>query len=133
MHTKSKIIMDVFMMIGMAFSMSLQLFGAGTHKLIGLFTFVLFIIHNIWNRGWYKGLFKGRYTSARMIHTITNMIVVIAVIGIMISGVMLSKDMANGLADTMTFGRILHLASSYVASIGMALHIGFHLKGKKKR
>ncbi len=131
MHSKSKIIIDVLMIVGMAFSMSLHFFGVGTHKLIGLLTFVLFIAHNILNRGWYKGLFKGKYTPARMIHAITNIIVVMAVVGIMISGVMLSKDMANGLADTMTLGRILHIASSYIASIGIALHIGFHLKRKK--
>ncbi len=131
MHSKSKIIVDVLMMIGMAFSMSFHLFGAGTHKLIGLLTFVLFIIHNILNRRWYKGLFKGKYTPARMIHAITNMVVMIAVISIMISGVMLSKDMANGLRETMTLGRILHLASSYIAQVGIALHIGFHLKGMK--
>lgn len=131
MYSKSKLIIDVLMIIGMCISMSFHLFGVGTHKLIALVTFILFIVHNILNRRWYKGAFKGEYMLFRIIHVITNLVVMIAVLGITVSGVLLSKEMANGFVDTMTIGRILHLVSSYTACGGIALHIGFHLKGKK--
>ncbi len=132
MQSKTKNTIDILMIIAMFFSMSFHLFGIGTHKLIGLLAFILFIIHNFLNHRWFKGLGKGNYTPLRIMHTITNLIVIASVIGIMVSGIMLSKDMANGLADTMTDGRILHLLSSYISCIGIALHIGFHLKGKKR-
>ncbi len=132
MHkTKTKkILVDVFMLLGIFFSMSLQTFGPGVHKLIGLVTFLLFIVHNILNRKWYKALFQGNYSPTRIAHTATNFLVILAMIGVMVSGVMLSKDLAQGL-DGMTTGRILHNLSSYFGCTGIAVHIGFHLKGSK--
>ncbi len=109
--------------------MSLQLFGPGVHMLVGLLTFILFIVHNILNGQWYKSLFKGKYTPKRIAHTVTNYVVILSMIGIMVSGVMLSKEMAKGF-DGMTTGRILHNVCSYVECIGIAIHIGFHLRGR---
>ncbi len=48
-NNRKKIIIDVLMMVGVFFSMSLQLFGPGVHMLVGLLTFILFIVHNILN------------------------------------------------------------------------------------
>ncbi len=129
MHVK--LIVDILMIIGMFFSMSFHLLGVGTHKLIGLLAFLLFIVHNLLNRKWFKALFKGKYNSMRTLHTITNIITVLAMLGIMASGVMLSKEMAAGFGDGMTMGRILHNTCSYVCCVGIALHIGFHLKRRK--
>ncbi len=131
MQARVKWIIDVCMTIGMFFSMSFQLFGVGTHKLIGLLTFLLFIVHNILNREWFKSLAKGKYTPIRIAHIITNLLVMLAMLGVMASGILLSKEMAMGLTDVMTTGRILHLVSSYVGCAGIALHIGFHLKRRK--
>lgn len=128
MRVKTKITIDVLMIIGMFFSMSFHLFGMGTHKMIGMLTFLLFILHNILNRNWYKALFKGTYSPSRMAHTITNILVIFAMIGVMVSGVMLAKDVAAGLGDALTAGRILHNVCSYTGCIGIALHIGFHLR-----
>ncbi len=130
MHNKTKLIIDILMIAAMFFSMSFHLFGMGVHKMIGLLTFILFIVHNVLNRQWFKGLFKGKYSPYRSAHAITNFAVILAMIGIMVSGVLLSKEMAQGL-EGMTTGRILHNVCSYIACIGIALHIGFHLKGRK--
>ncbi len=124
---KKKILVDVLMIVGMFFSMSFHLFGVGVHKMLGLLTFVLFIVHNLLNRKWYKGLRKGKYSPVRIVHTATNFLVILAMVGVMVSGVMLSKELARGF-DGMTAGRILHNVSSYVGCIGIAVHIGFHLK-----
>ncbi len=127
---KKKIVIDVLMIAGMFFSMSFHLFGVGVHKGIGLLTWLLFIAHNILNRQWYRGLLRGKYTPARIAHTVTNVTVLLAMIGVMVSGIMLSKELAAGYGDAMTAGHMLHNASSYVGCIGIALHIGFHLSGR---
>ncbi len=133
------------MIIGMFLSMSLDLFGVGPHKMLGLLTFLLFIAHNFLNRKWYKTLFSGNYSAKRILHTLTNMLVIISMFGIILSGVMLSKEIATGVtvstmnlgsaspdvAATMSTGRLLHIASSYLNCIGIAFHIGFHLKRRK--
>ncbi len=130
MRPKIKFIIDVAMIVAMFFAMSFHLFGGGAHKCIGLLTFLLFIVHNFLNLRWYKRLFRGKYSSARITHTVVNFLVMLSLIGIMVSGVMLSKEMAQGF-DGMTTGRILHNASSYAGCIGIALHIGFHLRRRK--
>ncbi len=130
MQTKTKLIIDVAMIAAMFFSMSLQLFGTGVHKMIGLLTFLLFLVHNLLNRKWFRRIPKGKYTPIRLAHTITNLTVLLAMLGVMVSGGMLSKELAQGF-DGMTTGRILHNASSYLGCIGIALHIGFHLKRRK--
>ncbi len=124
-------IVDIAMIVGMVCSMMFHLLGVGVHKGIGSLTFVLFLIHNFLNRQWYRSLFKGKYSSARIAHTVTNFVVALAMVGIMVSGVMLSKDLAAGLGDTMSIGRILHNVCSYAACIGIAIHVGFHWKGRK--
>ncbi len=130
MQKNTKLIIDVAMILFMFFSMSFHLFGVGVHKMIGLLTFVLFIVHNVLNWRWYKSLGKGKYSPVRSAHAITNFAVILAMVGIMASGVMLSKEMAQGL-EGMTTGRILHNVSSYLGCIGIAVHIGFHLRGSK--
>ncbi len=107
MKKNTKLIIDVVMIVAMFFSVSFHLFGVSVHKMIGLLTLILFIVHNILNRQWFKGLFKGKYSPIRIAHTITNFLVILAMNGIMVSGVMLSKEMAQGF-DGMTTGRILH-------------------------
>ncbi len=130
MHHKSRLLVDTAMIAAMFFAMSLQLFGPGVHKLIGLLTLLLFIVHNLLNRQWYKRLFKGKYCPSRLLRTATNLLTLLAMLAIMASGVMLSKELAQGL-EGMTTGRILHNVSSYVGCVGIAVHIGFHLKGRK--
>ncbi len=130
MKKTTKLIIDILMITAMFFSMSLQLFGAGVHRGIGLLTFMLFLVHNLLNRQWFRRLPRGNYSPIRMAHTITNLVVILAMVGIMVSGVMLSKEMAQGLVG-MTEGRIMHNVTSYVGCMGIALHIGFHLKRRK--
>ncbi len=130
MKKNAKLIIDVVMIVAMFFSMSFHLFGVGVHKMIGLLTFILFIIHNTLNRQWFQGLFTGKYRPIRITHTVINFAVILAMIGIMVSGVMLSREMAQGF-DGRTTGRILHNVSSYAGCTGIALHIGFHLKRRK--
>ena len=51
-------------------------------------------------------------------------------IGIVVSGGMLAKGVEADLGDAMTTGRILPNVCGYGACIGIAAHIGFHLKGR---
>ncbi len=130
MSAKTKMIVDTLMLTAMFFATSFHLLGPGAHKSIGLLTLALFAIHNALNCRWYKHLRKGKYSPLRIARTVTNFTVMLAMIGVMVSGVMLSKELAQGL-EGMTTGRILHNVCSYVGCIGIALHVGFHLKGRK--
>ena len=58
----AKIIVDMLMTLLLLFLMGYQLWGEVAHEWAGAGMLVLFLAHHILNRGWYKSLFKGRYT-----------------------------------------------------------------------
>ena len=55
-----KIIVDVLMTVLLLFLMGSQLWGEEAHEWAGAGMFILFIAHHVLNRGWHKGLFKGK-------------------------------------------------------------------------
>ena len=62
-----KIVIDVFMTIGLLFAFGYQFWGEKWHEWIGAGMFVLFILHHILNAEWHKKLFKGEYTPPRIL------------------------------------------------------------------
>ena len=107
--------------------MACRLTGSTIHELVGITLFILFIIHNILNWGWYKSLLKGRYHTLRVFHTAVNLLLLITILALLISGVMLSRtvfafmDLNGGL-----FARKLHMLSVYWGFIIIAVHLGIH-------
>ena len=62
----SKKVVDILMTIIFIMLMCNQLTGIFTHEVLGVSVIVLFIIHQILNRNFYKGLFKGKYNKLRV-------------------------------------------------------------------
>ena len=53
--------------------------------------FVLFIFHHLLNRNWYSNLFRGKYTPLRILQTAADVLLLAAMIGLMVSGIILSR------------------------------------------
>ena len=53
--------------------------------------FVLFIAHHILDRNWYKNLSHGKYPPSRIFQIAVDLLVFLAMIGLMVSGIMLSN------------------------------------------
>ena len=123
-----KIAVDILMTLGLLFLMGYQFWGDVAHEWVGAGMFLLFILHHILNGNWYKSLFKGRYTPSRIFQVIVDVLVFLAMIGLMVSGIMLSNhvfaflDIHGG----MSFTRLLHMAASHWGFILMTLHLGLH-------
>lgn len=64
-----KIWIDVFMTCFLLFQMSYSLIGEERHKWHGIVLLILFVFHNILNRGFYKSLFRG--STARELHMVS--------------------------------------------------------------
>ncbi len=90
--------------------------------------FLLFILHHILNGDWYKSLFKGRYTPSRIFQLVVDLLVFLAMIGLMVSGIMLSNHVFSflNIHGGMSFARLLHMAASHWGLVLMALHLGLH-------
>lgn len=123
-----KIAVDIAMTLGLLFLMGYQFWGDVAHEWIGAGMFLLFILHHILNGNWYKSLFKGRYTPSRIFQIIVDVLVFFAMIGLMVSGIMLSNHVFSflNIHGGMSFARLTHMAASHWGFVLMALHLGLH-------
>ena len=123
-----KICVDSAMTLGLLFQMGYHLWGDTAHEWVGAGLFFLFILHHILNWRWWTGLFKGKYTAARVLQTAINLLTLAAMAGLMVSGVILSSKVFAFLQirGHMAFARRLHMASSYWGFLLMAAHLGLH-------
>jgi hypothetical protein len=107
--------------------MGYHLLGGKTHEWLGISLFVLFLTHNALNYKWYAVLFKGKYNAVRIIQTVLNFLLWIAMLACMFSSVCVSMHVFSGIDIGLArLGRNLHLLSTVWAFILMALHLGFH-------
>ena len=128
MNKKFRIILDIIMTCLFIILMGYYVTENEVHEILGTITFVLFIIHNILNIKWYKGIFKGKHSFQRTFHIILNLLLFIAIVGMMVSGIMISADVFAFLdIPTTMFGRKLHLLSTSWGFVLMAIHVGLHI------
>lgn len=124
---KVKIIVDILMTIVFIALMCNQLTGVFTHEVLGISVFVLFIIHQILNINFYKNLFKGKYNKLRIAFTTINILLLIAMIVMILSALMISQHIFKFLdIGSVSYGRILHILSTYIIYILIGLHLGLH-------
>lgn len=133
-----KITADILMTLALLFLMGYQFWGDMAHEWVGAGMFLLFIIHHILNGNWHKNLFHGRYSPSRLFMLAIDILVFLSMLGLMISGVMLSNHVFAflGIRGGMSLARQLHMASSYWGFVLMSLHLGIHwgmLMGMMKR
>ena len=69
---------DGLMTLALLFLMGYQLWGEAAHEWVGAGMFVLWIAHHLLNRGWYRGLFRGRYSPLRAAQTLVNLLLLLA-------------------------------------------------------
>ena len=125
---KIKMGIDLVMTILLLCQMAYMLIGETAHEWLGTAMFLLFIFHHIVNRKWYQNLLKGKYNPCRILQTAVDILVLLAMIGLMISGIMMSREVFAFLPieGGMGFARILHMISAYWGFILMSIHLGFH-------
>lgn len=123
-----KIVIDMIMTVLLLFLMARQITGDFAHEWIGAAMFVLWIAHHILNRSWYSHLFKGKYTPVRILQTVTNFAVLLSMLGLMVSGIILSREVFAFLpiSGGIALARSLHVLSAFWGFVLMALHLGLH-------
>lgn len=123
-----KAALDALMTAGLLFQMGYQLYAETAHKWVGAVMFTLFIAHHALNAGWYRAVFRGRYTPYRVFHLAVNILLLAAMLFLMVSGIMLSNHVFDflGIGFGASFARLAHLAASHWSFVLMALHLGLH-------
>ena len=87
-----KITVDLGMTILLMLLMAFEQIGRTAHEWIGAGMFVLFILHHILNRKWTGNLLHGRYTPYRVLQTVSAVLVFLAMLGSMVSAVLISRE-----------------------------------------
>lgn len=116
------------MTVLLLFLMARQITGDAVHEWLGAGMFVLWIAHHILNRKWYGHLFKGKYTPARILQTAVNFTVLLSSLGLMVSGIILSREVFAFLpiSGGIAIARPLHIFSAFWGFAGMAFYLGLH-------
>lgn len=123
-----KMSIDIIMTVLLLFLMARQITGDSAHEWLGACMSILWIAHHILNRNWYFHLFKGKYTPVRILQTIVNFLLLLSMLGAMISGIILSREVFAFLpiSGGIALARPLHILSAFWGFVLMALHLGLH-------
>lgn len=123
-----KILVDLTMTVLLLLLMAYLLVGETAHEWMGLAMFLLFILHHLLNWNWHRNLFRGKYTPMRVLQTLVNVLLLTAMLGLMASGLILSREVFAFLpiSGGMSFARMLHMLASYWGFLLMSLHLGLH-------
>lgn len=123
-----KLAVDFAMTAVLLLLMAYELVGQAAHEWIGIGMLVLFIIHHSLNWSWIRNILKGRYNAVRIMQTGVVVLILCAMAGSMISGVILSRHALSFLPikGGRSFARNLHMISAYWGFVLMSVHLGFH-------
>ena len=123
-----KIIIDMLMTVMLLFLMGYQLWGEMAHEWAGAGILILFLAHHFLNRHWYVNLFKVRLSPMRIFQICVNLLLLIAMLAQMYSGIAMSRHIFSFLSvpGSMSFARRLHILGSYWGFILMSIHLGLH-------
>ena len=125
---KLKFGIDILMTLMLLFLMGYQFWGDVAHEWAGAGMLVLFMIHHLLNLGWHKNLLRGKYNPSRILMLIINILLFADMLGLMISGILLSNHVFAfpGIRGGLSLARLLHMASAYWGFVLMSLHLGLH-------
>jgi len=101
-------------------------YGALIHEAIGAAFLLLVVVHLWLNRYWLKNIFKGRYNATRFVLTLANVLLIVDVAFLLISGVMMSRALDFETDGGMDFARTAHMLASYWGYAIMSFHIGLY-------
>ena len=123
-----KLAVDIGMTAALLLLMAYELVGQAAHEWIGIGMFALFVIHHILNGRWIRNLLRGRYNPVRIMQTGLVLLILCAMAGLMVSGIILSRHALSFLPikGGRSFARNLHMLSAYWGFVLMSVHLGFH-------
>lgn len=123
-----KLTVDVLMTLALLFLMGYHLWGEALHEWVGAGMLILFIAHHILIGHWHKTLFKGKYNALRIITLCVDLLVLLAMLAQMYSGIVMSRYLFDFLPSIggMSLARRLHILGAYWGFLLMSLHLGLH-------
>lgn len=123
-----KRVIDLLMILLLFIAMAYMLTGQKVHEWNGTVLCLLFLLHSLLNIGWFKSLLRGKYPPFRLFQAVLNILLLVCVVSLFVSGVMMSGYVFAWLPihGRMLFARNLHMAAAYWGFALMSMHLGIH-------
>lgn len=123
-----KILVDLGMTVLLLLLMVYERIGAAAHEWLGIVLFLLVVLHHVLNRKWSKNLLKGKYRPMRISQTTVVALVLCAMLGSMVSGIVMSRHALAFLPirGGTNWARTMHMLCGYWGFILMGLHLGMN-------
>lgn len=121
-------ILNIVMLVLVLLIMDYRFTGNVFHE-IGTVVFALLLIfHNILNWRWYQVCIKGRQSLGRVILTVFNLLLLVAMVTVFVTGVLISQTVFAplGIGSRSLFLHDLHQGAAYASLILVAIHLGLH-------
>ena len=126
---KKRMAVDAAMTALLPCLMAYSLIGETFHEAAGVAMLALFIAHHVLNRGWLRGLFRGRYRPFRAFQTAVDLLLYLVMVCLPLSGILMSRHLFTFLpaAGLAAGARTVHLPAACWGFLLMSLHLGLHL------
>ena len=123
-----KLAADIGMTLALLFLMGYQFWGETAHERVGAIMFALFILHHVLNLNWHKRIFKGKYTPMRTLTLCVDILVLLAMLALMYSGIVMSRHVFAFLSIErgLALARRLHILGAYWGFLLMSVHLDLH-------
>jgi hypothetical protein len=122
-----RIVIDFSIIAMLLCAYAFQIIGKNAHIWIGIVIFFLFAIHIFINRNWFKTILKGKYTPRRIAMTAINILLILAVVTMMVTGILEARWNAYFLQFEREITlRQLHTTTAYWLLPLSGVHLGFH-------
>ncbi len=127
LKTGLKVSIDFTMSVLFLLSLAYPFTGRFPHEVLGTALGIFFILHNLLNAGWYKHLLCGEYNLRRAILTGINLLLLVAMLGLILTGIFISRDIFSflQLGGSWTAKR-WHSVFAYWGFVLSAVHLGLH-------
>jgi hypothetical protein len=120
-----RLMIDLTMTILLLVAMAYHITGNAIHELVGVVLIILFMAHNILNKRWYSTIFKGRFNVRRILSIVVNLLFLVSMAVIIISGFPISSEVFPYIpVENDMILRQIHIQASYWGFIFMGVHIG---------
>ena len=119
-----RMILDISMAVLLPMLMAYSLIGEMFHEVVGTAIFVLFIIHNILNRKWYRSI-----RSRNIFQVCLNLFLLVFMILQPVTGILLSKHLYTFLPALPVSAQLrsIHMILAYWGYVMLCGHAGTHL------
>jgi len=122
-----RIALDTAMTALLLCAYNAQLARETAHIFIGIAIFVLFSVHIFINRNWFETMFNGKYTPCRTAMTAINVLLALAAVTMMITGILEARWKAFLLQFEREITlRQIHTTTAYWFWLLIGVHLGLH-------